>query len=792
MAKIRYPKKDQYCVNRKTVRESLPFSQLYSDGMMRSTTGKRGSETHTWSMTYRIIDTNYETADSAEQQAILQHWYGVLNLFDSDTVLQISVINRTPSKEVLELTTQIPLRGDSFDKYREELNGMMSRKLAAGGKRKVIQEKYLTISTVKKNKEEAERYFNRIKRDLRDNMAKLGSGIGQLGEIERARLLHDIYRQGMEDDFSYSPQEMKRRGHTVKESIAPFTFEPDDTHIKVGNKLARSMVIFNYPQYIEDRIVKDLTDTERNMILTVTLVPIQKQDAIDQCGRVYTNIEGEIARFTRKQVNSKNYNAMIPIKTEEKRDSIIDLRNDLSNRNQSIFFMNLSITMFAEDETELNSATESIIATGRKQQCNIIVNKYLQEDTFNTSMPYGLHFIENWRTMTSESVAAFNPFVARELIQPGGLYYGNHAITGTVIIGNRDMLDNGNAVILGASGKGKSMFAKAEMIQIFLRADDNTDIIVVDPEREFAEICKLFDGANIILSANSEHHVNPMALPDSKLLDTEDKPLPLKAEFLQTIFVQLLGKEEVGAREKSIIDRGLRETYAGYKKGAAPPSLPDFYAKLKAMPEPEAAQLALGLEMFIEGNLNAFAHQTNIDATNRFTVYDINELGAGLRDVGMSIMLDAIFSKVAENRALGKKTVIYVDEFWIMMKHPQSAEYMQAMWRRFRKYGANVNGLSQNLQDLMGSEEGRTIVKNASIAVMLGQQTNDVVRLQEAYGLSNTQCVYINDTPPGHGLLKFGDTYIPFENEFDKSLSLYRAMTTNQLELKAFRAEEAI
>lgn len=788
MAKLKFPKRDSYCVNRTTVRESLPFSELYENGMMRCSAGKRGSEINTWSMCYQIVDTNYECADSPEQQMLLQRWCEILNLFDSTTVMQITVINRTPSRDILEASTKMPLKGDQYDKHREELNGMMERKLMRGGRRRVYREKYLTISTVKKDRESAERYFARIKSGLRTGFAKMKSGIAQLGEVERAKILHDIYRQKHEDEFSFKPKEVRRWGQTVKEAISPFRFKVNDDYMEIGEKFAQSLILFEYPQFVEDTTLRKLTELEKNMLLTITLVPIEKQDALDQCNRVYTNIEGEIARYTRKQVANKNYNASIPMKTEAKRESIIELQHDLANRDQGIFFMNLGITVFGETKEEMLDAAETIIEMGRQKQFRFIVNNYMQEDTFNTTMPYGLKFVENWRTMTSESVAAFNPFVARELLQPGGLYYGNHAITGSVIIGNRDLLDNANAIITGAVGKGKSMTCKGELIQNFLRTDENTDIIIVDPDREFAEICRLFNGEHIILSANSKHHINPMALADASLLDIEDKPISLKAEFLQTVLELLLGREEVGARQRSIIDRALRATYNDAKNDE--PTLQDFYNNLKQMEEDEAIQLALGLELFIEGSLNTFAQKSNIDVDNRFIVYDINELGKGLKDVGMTIMLDAIFTKVAKNRALQRKTIIYNDEFWIMMKHQRSAEYMSEMWRRFRKYGAWVTGITQNLQDLMGCEEGATIVKNAAISVMLGQEAADVRLLKEAYGLSDAQCIYIDDTPPGHGLLKFGDSFIPFENEFDKSLSLYRAMTTKPTELRAYREEQ--
>lgn len=740
---------------------------------------------YSYSMTYRVTDINYEISEESVQEGYLLAWQKLLNGFDSDALLQIMLFNRTLSKETVERLTQIPLKEDGLNLYRKEFNTLLRRKLEVGNKNKVIQEKYLTVSVKKKDTQEAEAYFDRILGELQSNMRSMSESaeVIPLNKEARVRLLHDIYRQGEEDNFIYKPEEQKKGFLGVKEYFAPKRYEFDkvkEDSFTVGEKVARSMVFIDYASFLDDRFIKRLMDLPKNMIITITLAPVPKHEALKRCDDILTGLATEAAKYNKNQSKNQNYGAELPPKMQDERNAVEEFRDDIRNRDQGVFFMTLALCHFADDMQELNRDTDSLISTTQQHHCQLITNRLLQEDTFNHIMPFGLSFIENWRGMTSEGVAAFNPFCSIEMMQEGGSWFGDNIISGNLIVGNRDMLKSASALVFGRTGSGKSFFVKEDMVQYRLRYTD-ADFIIIDPEREFGSLCAAFGGSNIILSAGSSHHINPMDIVTEDL-DSEDSPVALKTEFLLSLFEQLLSSGSIGDRERSIIDRCVRLTYRDVKK----PTLVDFYEILKKQPEILAEDIALGLERFIEGGQNVFAHHTNVDMDNKFLVFDLYDLGSGMKDAAMSIMLDAVFRKVAQNRKIGRDTYIVIDEYWVMLKHAYSAEYMEAMWRRFRKYGAKTTGITQNISDVSGNEKGLVMLNNTEIVVMLDQQAGDIEVLKHMVGLTSAQSRYIIGAPVGQGLIKFGDDVIPFINKFDKDTELYRLLTTNPKELKAY------
>lgn len=736
---------------------------------------------NTYSKTYHIKDMNYVMNNHDGQLKIVRTYQNLINEANADTTVAITLFNRTLSDDLIVETTQIPMNDkDGNNDIRKEINNVVRKKIERTGKNKIIQEMFITVAVRKTDIDSARRFFASTEQAYEKHLKSMGSDMTILDRTERFHLLHDIYRQGEENIFSYDEKTLNKQVTTFKEAFAPNAYEIEDEYIKVGNKYGRALSIMDYPASTEDDILHELTNRPKNMILTIVLSPISKSLALSQCRRVRTNVLADIAKFNRRQVAHKNFMAQPPHALEEKMEDVNDMENDLKNRDQSLFYAQIVITHFANTLEELDADTEAIAATAQSKHCRVIYQKGIQEDTFNTSLPYGLSFIGNWKHLTSEAVAAFQPFTALEMMQAGGIYYGINTSTNNVITYNIKKQKNRNTVIIGESGGGKSFMAKLLSLQWFLR-EPNADFIFVDPEREFGAMCEKLNGTVVRLSSNSTNYINPLELPQKALLNKEDNPIALKTEFFMSLCEQLL-HGEITPQGRSIIERCIRRTYNDYLTSLDPdkekPTMKDFYKSLKAQPEEEAAQIALGLEMFVEGNLDIFAHETNVDMSNRLIVYDTNDLGSAVKDVGMSIMLDAIFSKVAKNRAINRSTYIVIDEFWIMMHHKSSAEYMEAMWRRFRKYNAIVTGITQNIADLAGNEQGIAILNNTSSVIMLGQSQANAELLKQLFGLLDCHMTQIVDAPIGHGLLKFGKELISFENEFDRNTSVYRMITT--------------
>ena len=353
-----------------------------------------------------------------------------------------------------------------------------------------------------------------------------------------------------------------------------------------------------------------------------------------------------------------------------------------------------------------------------------------------------------------------------------GVYYGQNVISKNMIIADRRQLLNGNEFILGVSGGGKSFTAKGEVINQVLAG--NADIIIIDPEREYSPLVRALGGEIINISATSPTHINAMDM--NREYGDGANPVILKSEFIMSLCEQLIGGNNLGAVQKSIIDRCTASVYRTYQQNnytGEVPTLQDFRAELLKQSEPEAQEIALAIELFTNGSLNTFAKKTNVNTDNRLICYDILDLGKQLMPIGMLVVLDSILNRITQNRAKGKNTFIFIDEIYLLFQHEYSANFLFTLWKRVRKYGAYATGITQNVDDLLQSHTARTMLANSEFIVMLNQASTDRLELAKLLNISDTQLSYITNVDAGHGLIKVGSNLVPFANKFPKNTKLY-------------------
>ena len=394
-------------------------------------------------------------------------------------------------------------------------------------------------------------------------------------------------------------------------------------------------------------------------------------------------------------------------------------------------------------------------------------------DGLNTVLPYGIRKINALRTLTTESTAVLIPFHTQEIMQPGGIYYGQNAVSKNMLVADRRKLLNGNSFRLGVSGSGKSFSAKEEIVDLALSTED--DILILDPESEFGSLVEALNGEVISISATSHTHLN--ALDMDSAYGNDKNPLIEKSEFILSLFEQL-DRGGIGPLQKSIIDRCVDAVYAAYKRGGPVPTLRVLREKLLAQPEEEARDLALALELFTTGSLDAFAHETNVDTQNRIVIYDIMDLGRQLKTMGLLIITDAMLNRVTENWRKGKRTHLFIDEFHVVFQNPYSADFFDSAWRRFRKRGAYPTAITQNVEYLLDSVQASTMLSNSEMLILLNQAPSDREKLAALLNISPEQTGYITNAPAGCGLLRYGGALVPFKNQFPKDTELYRLMTT--------------
>ena len=468
---------------------------------------------------------------------------------------------------------------------------------------------------------------------------------------------------------------------------------------------------------------------------------------------------------------------------EQQREQSKEFLDDLVTRDQRMFLSVLTMVHTAETKEQLDNDTEVLLTTARKHLCQFAILKFQQLDGLNTAMPFGIRKIDSLRTLTTESLAVFMPFRVQEIRHDKGIYYGQNVISKNMIIADRKKLLNGNSFILGVSGSGKSFTAKQEIVTTMLR-DKNSDLILVDPENEYGHLVRALGGEVIKISATSNNHINAMDI-NSEYGDGAN-PVILKSEFILSLCEQLIGSGNLGAKQKSIIDRCTANVYRFYQQGnyqGTPPTLKDFYDELLRQNEPEAKDIALAIELFVNGSLNTFAKETNVDTNNRLICYDILDLGKQLLPIGMLVVLDSILNRITANRKKGRNTFIFIDEIYLLFQQEYSANFLFTLWKRVRKYGAYCTGITQNVEDMLQSHTARTMLANSELIIMLNQASTDRIELAKLLNISDLQMSYITNVNAGEGLIKIGSSLIPFVNKFPKNTELYKLMTTKLSEM---------
>ena len=763
-SKLKKQNKEEFRIP-KTTQDMIPVDTVYKDGIFKI--GNR------YTKSYRFLDINYAIASKEEKTGLFLDYGDLLNSFDSSVMVKITVNNHKIDLHKFKEDILIPFKEDGLDEYRKEYNEMLLDKLKESDD--IVQEKYLTLTVFKNNVEEARSYFSRIGTELSSHFAKIGSGCIELNLKERLKILHDFYRSD-ESEFNFDMKDNMRKGHSFKDLICPLAPEFKHKYFKLDDKYGRVLYLSNYPRFIKDSIVSELCNLNKNMMYSMDLISIPTDEAVKEIERKLLGVNTNITNWQRRQNANNNFSAVIPYDMEMQREECKEFLDDLTIRDQRMMLCNITIVHLADSKEELDNDTELLKSVARKFMCDLSILYFSsrQLDGLCTVLPIGLNRLNIIRTLLTESASVFIPFRAQEIADKGGIWYGQNAITNNPIFCNKECLQNPNAFVLGVPGSGKSFLTKEEIEFIIMRTDD--DILICDPENEYSNIIRKFGGEVIEISAGSKDHINAMDMKDG-YGDSGD-PVRDKSQFIMSLIEQV-SRKGIDDLERSIIDRCVRETYMEFER----PTLKTLRAKLLEQQEKEAKALALKLEIFTDGSLDAFAHETNVDVNNRIVSYNIFKLGKQLKTMGLLVITDAMINRVNENFIKGKKTHIFIDEFHVVFENEQSAAFFNSAWRQFRKRDAYPTGITQNVEYLLDSVEASTMLSNSEFVVMLNQAYQDREKLGRLLNISDEQMSYITNAQSGCGLIKYGGILVPFVNKMPKG-RLYDLNTTKPSDRK--------
>jgi len=539
---------------------------------------------------------------------------------------------------------------------------------------------------------------------------------------------------------------------STKDLVAPSYIEVDFNHLKIDEKFYRTLYVVGYPRYVSPNWLYSLITFDHPLYISMYIYPTESKNVLEDLKRKIAEMEATI------EGDIKAGKVVDPT-VQVALDDALALQAELAKGAERFFQFGLYITIPTDTLEELNQLTKevdsvlsSLLIVARQATLEM-------EEGFKSTMPIFYDRLGVWRNMDTTSLATTFPFATASLTRNEGIMYGMNEHDGSLIIFDRFTLENANSVILGKSGGGKSFLVKLEALRLLMMG---TDVIIVDPENEYEKLAKSMGGEFVVFSTSSQYKINPF---DLEKVNAGPDELSNKILDLHSLMKVIMG--DLTPSQDALLDRALVLTYR--EKGitqdpetfkSEAPLLEDLFKVLIGMETPEAKELSDRLEKFVSGSAaGIFNQRSNFDIKNPFTVFGIRDLEENLRPVAMYVVLDYIWNRVRRDQ---KKRVLIVDEAWYLIKQKDSGAYLQSFAKRARKYKLGLTTITQDVEDFLATDEGRAIITNSSLQIILKQSTAAVELIAKTFFLTGGEKHFLLSAGVGEGLFFAGHSHVGF------------------------------
>ncbi|MFV0362366.1 MAG: VirB4-like conjugal transfer ATPase, CD1110 family [Suipraeoptans sp.] len=775
-----------------SIQQTIPIYAISENGVFQIEKPIRKDTDVTFDKVYTFSDVNYTDKDHKEKE---EHFLAFCKLLNSMNVnFKIIIANHNLNKKEFDSSVMMKDKA-GYETLVTSYNEAIEHQIKEG-KNTIQQERYFVVTCKRKDFANANAFFQTIEASVKTNFTELGSRITILNAVERLKVLHKFYRLGKETEFNLTMEDLRSK-REWKNDICNLYIKEELEYLQFEDRLVTTMFVKAYPNSLPDSFLTELTNVPFNTITTLDISPIPKDIVESKLMDAYMDNERQINKQQEFRNKHGAFSSEITYEKRKEKEEIEEYLDEVHSNDARMFFVGMTILVTGIDRQDLDSKIDTIKTIGSGVNMQIETYCGRQVSAMNTSLPIGCREVEIMRSMFTQPLAVLMPFNVQELYQENGQVYGVNQISRNVLVGNRKELSNGNGFIYGLSGSGKSVQAKWEMGQVLASTDD--DVISLDPMNEYFEICSNLGGQNINLTSRTTDYINPLEINiDNDDKDSLDFLIRDKSEFMLGICQKAIEPEEITGRHRSVIDRCVSNIYhKAYNidsENFVSPTFEDFRNELLIDHDINnsgqyvvrtddfrdiARDLALSMEIFIDGSLNIFSHQSNVDIDNRFINYGISDLGAELRAVSMLIMIENVINRIKKNAKRGVATWVYLDEFHVITNDPYGHKAFEKLWKEVRKQGGLLTGITQNVADCLGNKETRNMLSNSEFIIFMNQAGVDRELLGSVVPMSIAQEGYVTNAEIGTGLMKFGSSLIPFDNVIPENNDLYRLFDTN-------------
>ncbi len=767
-----------------SAQDTIPYKIPYPDGIFESAD-------QYFTQTIAFEDITYQLLDNDPKNMLFERWCRLINYFDPDIHFQFNYGNMEMDKKEYANEFTIKKQEDAFNVVRKEYSDMLVSQFAKGTNN-LKKERYLTFGIHAADYKTANLKLAKISKQIEKHLKKLGSRCRILDGYERLELLFRIFHPATTEKLLWNFDMPVHTGLSSKDFIAPSSFSfksgPElnaTRYFKSGDRVGAVSHVKIFASDMEDRIISDILSIDSNVWVSIHADTIPRDKALQLAKDNLTGVQAMIINEQKSAVAGGYDMDILPPELETYQEAGEKLYHDLQRKDEQLFNVTITIVQTAATRKELEDNIFELNGILSPYQCRLVRLDNRQEQGYMSSLPLGNNSIEIKRTFTTTDLAIFIPFTTKELYTVNGQYYGMNSLSNNVIMVNKKVLVNPNSLVFGMPGFGKTFFVKRELLDVFLKTED--DQMIIDPEGEYGFLVKLLKGQNITISLNSTVYINPMEI-NLDARNEEDKdfdPIAAKCNFIVSMCELILGNNaHLGKKEVAVIDDACKNVYYRFAEEPRPENMPvleDLYNELRNM---EGEKQAIGLDLsialgrYVNGSLSYFNHQSNVNINSRLVCFNLKDMDANQRDLTMLIIQEAIWDRVKINRAKGKFTWVDIDEFHLLLRNPLTAAYSVEIYKRFRKWGGIISGITQNIKDLFKSPEIQNILDTTNFIAMLNQSGDDARLLAEHLDLSEEEVGYIKSGEPGKGLLWVEQTKVPFEDDFPKNTICYKVMTS--------------
>ena len=537
----------------------------------------------------------------------------------------------------------------------------------------------------------------------------------------------------------------------LRDIIAPSAVEIESSVVKIGGKISKTFFVISYPRFLMDGWLSPIINMDKIFDVAIHINPLPTEKILKQFQKKVAEIQSQMRERAEKGM------VRDPILDTASQD-LEQLRDNLQQAQEKIFDVGLYITIYADDDTELYKVENEIRSILESKMIYLKPALFQQEEGYKSVAPMGTDLLGVVSKLNSGPLSSFFPFVSFELTSDTGILYGINRHNSGLVIFDRYSLENYNSVLFAKSGAGKSYTVKLEILRTMMF---DTEVIVIDPEREYEYLAEAVGGRYFNISLSSQHHINPFDLP---------QPLPDEdpSDVLRTNIINLVGLFRIllgglNPEEDSIIDRAITETYAlkditanSNFKNIEPPLMSDFQMVLASMEGSES--LMQRLRKYTEGTWAGFINQpTNVDINKKLVVFSIRDMEDELKPAAMYIITRFIWSAVRRNL---KKRLLVVDEAWWMMKSDDTASFLFSIAKRGRKYYLGLATITQDVGDFIKSRYGRPIITNSSMQTLLKQSPSAIDSLMEIFNLTQEEKYLLLESNVGEGIFFAGSKHV--------------------------------